>query len=65
MKREEEEKKERESFYIKFTEAFGQTVISATVKVDRVFIESYQTLLWLTTHNTCSKMCHAIRERKS
>lgn len=65
MKREKEKRRDRESFYIKFTEEFGQAVISATVKVDRLFIESYQTLLCLTTHNMCSKVCHSIRKRKS
>lgn len=42
----EKKKKERirGGFYIKFTEEFGQAVISAAVKADRLFIESYQTL---------------------
>lgn len=46
--RESEKEREKErGFYIKFTEEFGQAVISAAVKADRLFIESYQTLCCL------------------
>lgn len=60
--REKEEKKEREGFYNKFTEEFGQSVASATVKTDRLSIESYQTLLCLTkTQTMCLRAKCAIQ----
>lgn len=36
----EREKEEKDSFY-KFTEEFGQAIISETVKADKLFIVSY------------------------
>lgn len=70
-KRRGNEKKRKEaeirSFY-KFTEKFGQAVISATVKADRFLIESYQTLFCLTTTHTMysrAKVCHSSRKIKS
>ena len=66
-KREIKKREEKQSFYIKFNEEFCEAIISATVKADRLFIESYQTLLCLTTtHTTCSraKVCRSIQKRK-
>ena len=63
--REKEGQKERGVFYIKFTEEFGQAVASGTVKADRLFIESYQTLLCLTkTHAMCLGAEYAIQFRR-
>lgn len=65
-KKKEEESRERASFYIKFTEEFGEAIMSATVKADRLFIESYQTLLCLTTHHVFkSKSVPFISEEKN
>lgn len=65
-KKKEEESRERASFYIKFTEEFGEAITSATVKADRLFIESYQTLLCLTTHHVFkSKSVPFISEEKN
>ena len=65
-KKKKEESGERASFYIKFTEEFGEAITSATVKADRLFIESYQTLLCLTTHHVFkSKSVPFISEEKN
>lgn len=64
-KKKKEERRERASFYIKFTEEFGEAIMSATVKADRLFIESYQTLFCLTTHHVFkSKSVPFISEEK-
>lgn len=67
--REEERKKRREKRKKVSTSSSMncEAIISATVKADRLFIESYQTLLCLTTtHTTCSraKVCRSIQKRK-